>query len=459
MVTMTRKRKVSHSPNPKGQESFHDTSPIMAYRNLVSHSSVQFRADVEFHEKPRQVFIGIVLLGILGFFAASNSGDNIGLEKSVRTVCLGVVVLIVFYCMLQSKDGLMIRPHPMLWRAIHGLALTYAILLAVILILPVEQGISFVHDALLPDIAGGSIHVLKKQQTATLQRLDPLECRISFPNIMRQVTSIWFIAHGLGWWGKMCLLRDWSMCLTYSVAFEVTELSLVWLIPEFEECWWDSLFMDMLGANMIGLYLGTVTLKWLACRRYEWEPHDKNKPLLHHFSAFLKKFTPFSWSDYVWPSDPKCWILSSMAWIGALLLEVNSFLILHALVIRPSHWFNVARLCLLGAQGAQSVPEWYEYVRGNTERIGHNTWLMFLIATLELMIGFKYGRGGQPYSSKVPPLDTVACLCAFAILWLAWYSISAFRGYKGERRSPNWLLVLHVVSFIPLMLLTRGWVF
>jgi hypothetical protein len=430
----------------------------MAYRDLVSHSSAHFRADVEFHEQPRQIVTGAVLIVMLGLISRANSEASENYGPAVRTTFLGLTVLIVFYCMLHTKDGLMIRPHPMLWRAVHGAAFSYVIFLGIVMILPNRLGISFVHDFLMPDIAGGAAQVFSKQQNALVRHLDPSECAITFSNVFRQVTSIYFFAHVFGWWGKMCLLRDWSMCLQYSVTFELVELSLVWLIPEFEECWWDSIVMDMLGANMLGLLLGSQTLRWLACRSYDWEPFDKNKPLFEHFRVLIKKLTPFSWSDYYWPNDPKCWILSSVAWIGALVLEVNSFIVLHALVIRPSHWFNIFRLCLLGAQGAQSVPEWYEYVRGNTERIGHNTWLVLLIIALELMIGLKYGRGGVPYDQTRPPWKTVACIGTFAVLWIVWYSISAYRSYRGERRSPNWLVGLHVLAFTPLIFLSGNWI-
>ncbi len=32
-----------------------------------------------------------------------------------------------------------------------------------------------------------------------------------------------------------------------SVAFEMLECSLQFIIPEFKECWWDSLLIDLLG--------------------------------------------------------------------------------------------------------------------------------------------------------------------------------------------------------------------
>ena len=257
----------------------------------------------------------------------------------------------------------------------------------------------------------------------------------------------------------MCLFRDWQMCLTYSIAFEVVELSLVWLIPEFQECWWDSIFMDVLGANLLGMYLGRLTLNYLSCRSYDWEPLNTNAPFLTHMRHLLMKFTPYSWSEYSWPKDPKSWWLSSVVWIGSLFLELNSFFIIHGLLLRPSHWVNPVRQLLLGAQGAQAVPEWYEYVQGNTERIGHNCWLMFATAALEIVLGFRYGKGGESYGPIFPPVDIVVILGSFVSLWLIWCAISTYRGSLGRHRARTWLVALRVLAHVPLAFLAKRWAY
>ena len=62
----------------------------------------------------------------------------------------------------------------------------------------------------------------------------------------------------------MVMLRDLQICIIYSTTFEFTELSLQFLVPEFQECWWDSMIMDWLIANLlIGMMLGKVTL-WVS---------------------------------------------------------------------------------------------------------------------------------------------------------------------------------------------------
>ena len=85
-----------------------DQSPIMAYRQLVSHSSTLFRGDVEFHEQPRQILFGLLLLGMTVVFAMINSVNGENPAAAAKVAIVAAMVSVIFYCMLQSKDGLMV---------------------------------------------------------------------------------------------------------------------------------------------------------------------------------------------------------------------------------------------------------------------------------------------------------------------------------------------------------------
>lgn len=74
--------------------------------------------------------------------------------------------------------------------------------------------------------------------------MDHLDCDLNLANVRRQVFGLWFFAHAVGWWAKMLMLRDLWTCLLYSTVFETIELTLQCLVPEFQECWWDSVVLD-----------------------------------------------------------------------------------------------------------------------------------------------------------------------------------------------------------------------
>ena len=43
---------------------------------------------------------------------------------------------------------------------------------------------------------------------------------------------------------------------------------------QFHECWWDSLIIDLLGANLLGMVLGLYTLRFLETRTFDWSQKD-----------------------------------------------------------------------------------------------------------------------------------------------------------------------------------------
>ena len=69
------------------------------------------------------------------------------------------------------------------------------------------------------------------------------------------------IAHTLGWWGKAVIIRNLPMLWLLSVAFEFMELTFQHMLPNFNECWWDSWLLDVAICNFIGLLAGMATVR------------------------------------------------------------------------------------------------------------------------------------------------------------------------------------------------------
>merc|ERR1719456_1070295 len=145
----------------------------------------------------------------------------------------------------------MIRPHPAFWRGFHGLNLWYILIFTVLLIVPCEDGMWLIRTA-FPEV----------EVTKNIG-FDHLTCAITWENVRRQLVSLWFTAHVVGWFSKMILFRDLTMCILFSTAFEFMELSLQFVVPEFQECWWDSLIIDWALSNVAGMVLGGMTLRYL----------------------------------------------------------------------------------------------------------------------------------------------------------------------------------------------------
>lgn len=51
---------------------------------------------------------------------------------------------------------------------------------------------------------------------------------------------------------------------------ELIELTLQGVRPNFSECWWDSVVLDVLLANSLGIFLGMKTIQLVGAGEYDW---------------------------------------------------------------------------------------------------------------------------------------------------------------------------------------------
>jgi len=418
------------------------------------------------NESPRQVAAGVfLLLGLLGLVRNQTFIDERP-GAAFRQAMWSVLLFIMTYCGLNTRDGVMKQPHPGLWRLLHGWNLWYGMLVAVFLVVPNSDG-TVLMSWVFPD-------VIRTPKEALTLGTDHLACEITWTNVERQLTGIWFFAHAVGWWAKMVMLRDLKVCLVYSTVFEFCELTLQFLVPEFQECWWDSMIMDWLLANcMIGMMLGKVTLVLLKMKSFDWYPKHK---MLHVFS-------PSRWGEFHWnpANDPITMVLNSAIWIIMAVGEVNSFFFINILQLPRDHPFNMLRQALLCLTALPAVEEWYEYTRhvraeyttkytygrewgeykklymGRKPRIGHFTWLLTVTIALETMAIIKYSPGHVRLVAPGPEIWVPWAL--FAVLFSVYFSVHCWFFYSRERSYPIWLCVLGWGSAAPLFLLCRLYAF
>lgn len=70
----------------------------------------------------------------------------------------------------------------------------------------------------------------------------------------------------------------WSFLLSFLIPFS-TAPPVLSSSFQFHECWWDSLIIDMLGANVMGMVLGLYTLRFLETRTFDWNQRDGSTKL------------------------------------------------------------------------------------------------------------------------------------------------------------------------------------
>ncbi|CAH0478907.1 unnamed protein product [Peronospora belbahrii] len=434
---------------------FHPQRGLRPYNTFRVSRGSEIEGLLLFPEQPRQILV--LFLVVAGFSYYSFTHESQDQVQNVRNALFAAILVFLVYCFLQTRDGLMMRPHPGVWRVVHGCSVVYLLLLAAMLVQNRQNAMKAM-QFLFPETGN---------RPMTTSSSGQLQCDINSASLTRGVTSIWFFAHVTGWWGKMCMFRDWRFCWVLSIAFEILELALQFVIPDFKECWWDSLLLDMLGANMLGMCLGRVTLWLLESKDYDWSGRRGKK--LGYFRLALNQFTPFSWEQYHWEvfSSFKRFAEIVFAMLMCLITELNAFFMLTTLSIPKESNYNSYRLFLVFMLGIPAAAEYYEFIT-NPEcwRLGQNTWMILSIATFEILVWVKFSANGVLFVQP-PPVQVLYPILAFIIMFSIWV-VLFFRNVRHQPTSRisrrlvtgwGYLDVLFWASFTPLIILTSQWAF
>eukprot|EP00878_Enallax_costatus_P043711 GHUV01051770.1.p1 GENE.GHUV01051770.1~~GHUV01051770.1.p1 ORF type:complete len:341 (+),score=51.35 GHUV01051770.1:106-1128(+) len=238
---------------------------------------------------------------------------------------------------------------------------------------------------------------------------------ISWSNIWSTLFDEFVIAHCLGWWAKALLIRNTTLLWAYSIGFELLEATFAHMLPNFQECWWDSWVLDVAICNSLGIYLGMATVRWLDCRytNYNWQGLSELSTLHQKAKRSFAQLLPYSWTKLDWMafSGPGRCLQSAVVVAACLAVEVNVFFLKYALWIPPTNWLITARLVLWGLIGAPAIREYYEFVQGYTEaevftlkggrkvqfyKLGTFAWIALALIAVETMVSVKFGRGLYP---------------------------------------------------------------
>ncbi|GMI38961.1 hypothetical protein TeGR_g5339 [Tetraparma gracilis] len=151
------------------------------------------------------------------------------------------------------------------WKLVFLAGAAYVLTLSCMLMLPFKEARSIL-EWVIGDIGSWDDYVYKTEFVKTDVMGSCYIDRHNFASVLwKQVFGApWFLSHALGWTGKMIVFRDWKVCFVAALFFEFTEMSLAYVCPEFEECWWDSIFLDTFGANVLGMWIGTRCNKFAA---------------------------------------------------------------------------------------------------------------------------------------------------------------------------------------------------
>ncbi|KAK9815001.1 hypothetical protein WJX73_004520 [Symbiochloris irregularis] len=337
-------------------------------------------------------------------------------EATVRHGLVAAALVYLGYSFLQGPATSMVRPHPGLWRIIHGIVTLYLLVLVFILFQNVNDARSYL-QFLYPNLG---VHLPERAYGS--------ECRLVIPGkginwevIKATLFDEFVVAHTLGWWGKALILRNYLLLWILSVGFELCELTFQHMLPNFNECWWDSWILDVAVCNFGGLLAGMATVRWFDSLEYNWEGLSKQPNLVAKAKRSVWQFSPHSWDSFHWHifSSPMRCLESLAPIIFILIAEVNAFFLKFILWVPPLNPLNTYRLVLLFAMALPAVREWYLFIESDNSdlfnKLGPSAWLACAVVLAETLVCVKFGRGMFP--EPWPP----------RVLW-AWGSFLAVFG-------------------------------
>lgn len=338
---------------------------------------------LEFFYRPHT--LTLLAVSILGVLYTAFTRDDDSLQSNVWAGFCCVVFFFLIVSSLAFPNGPFTRPHPVVWRMVFGLSVLYLMGLLFLLFQNYKTVKSIMYW-FYPDLESFRIDHEKEYG---------VNCSDTSWERIKGHLDVFAWGHFLGWTFKAMLVRHYGICWTISVMWEVTEMVFAHLLPNFVECWWDALILDILICNGLGIWVGMQICKILEMRTYKWESFKDIQSTTGILRRAVLQFTPASWMTVRW-MDPTCtW--SRVIAVTELVIfwqvtELNTFFLKHIFEAPPGHPLNVGRMVLIGLIVAPSIRQFYCYVTDTRcKRVGTQCWVFGAIMMTELLICVKFG--------------------------------------------------------------------
>ena len=416
----------SQSPSPASTSAF--SRPLFAFLD----SDEQLVDDVSLHflYQPHTILSFFLVLALLLYFAfhpsssistpATSLATNVKLALFVCSLFLLLLGLFVF------PSGPFIRPHPLLWRLAFGLGVVYELALILLLFQTKSD-------------ARASLGYLYPELGVPLEeRTYGDNCELTWANV-RGSLDIFVVGHLVGWMVKSLMLRDRLMCWCISVQWELIELCFRHWLPNFKECAWDSVVLDVLLCNGIGIHLGHLLCDALEMRAYRWTRLQDIPTVVGKLRRAALQFTPSSWTTVRWESTRTIsrFLVVNLVIIALNLAELNAFFLKALLWVPPPNPLNFLRLLVWALLGPSAIRQVYIYTSNpSVKSVGLFTFLSCCILATELLLIAKLGKGEFTAPTPRPVKVGVAVgLALYAVVVaVVCLRISSRRG-EGDARS------------------------
>lgn len=340
---------------------------------------------------------------------------DMGVVPMVKLGLSAAVFTFIGFGAVNLPDSLMVRPHPAVWRAVLACGVLYLVFLTFLLFLDLStvKELFALYDPQLR-------HPLPERTYAE-------DCRIATETnpflFFHTSFDTFIIAHALGYVVKALILRNWRMVTCLSLGFEVIEVTFQHILPNFRECWWDHLLLDVLLCNTGGTVVGMWLLGRLKAKKYHWIALKEIGTVKGKARRVLGQLGPRSFTVYQWNAfeTPKRFLQVSGILLLLFVQEMNCFTMKAILNMSPNHHLVFGRLLLWSLLAIPGLREYYEFM-GNrhVRRIGTTAWVATFCLALETAWITKMMVEGQ-YFQQPMPLHVLVPWYVITISLVVWF--------------------------------------
>nr|XP_018674992.1 PREDICTED: CDP-diacylglycerol--serine O-phosphatidyltransferase 1-like [Musa acuminata subsp. malaccensis] len=402
-------------------------------RNHMAQGDIDAKSKSDFGEldpwtawayKPRTISLLLIGTCILVWASGALDPESTASKDIVSSVKRGVwamIAVFLAYSLLQAPSTVLIRPHPAIWRLVHGMAVVYLVALTFLLFQNRDDARQFM-KYLHPDLG---VELPERSYGADCRIYVPDNPKSRFINVYETLFDEFVLAHIFGWWGKAIMIRNQPLLWVLSVGFELMELTFRHMLPNFNECWWDSIILDILICNWFGICAGMRTVRYFDGKTYEWVGISRQPNIIGKVKRTLGQFTPARWDKDEWHPllGPWRFIQVLCLCVVFMTVELNTFFLKFCLWIPPRNPLIVYRLVLWWLIAIPTIREYNTYLqdREPVKKVGAFCWISLAICIVELLICVKFGHGLFPH--PMPPWlitfwTTVGmALVVFLLVW------------------------------------------
>ena len=400
--------------------------------------------------KPHSLSVLVAVVGLLAlradvFWTRRGGGERDPLDGA-RDGVLGCVTVLLGYFCSQAPDGMLVRPHPAVWRGVLGLSVAYLCVLSFLLVQDAAQARDYlrVFDANL----GAPLEERSYGEACAVWDPSAGAAALGLPpwhNVQAAVLDRFLLAHFFGWFAKALIVRERGILWVLSVGFELVERAMTHVLPNFAECWWDSVILDVLVCNLAGMELGLAVCRWADVKLfdwYNWRTVSSYPTLRGKARRTLSQFAPFSWDTYAWEplSSPGRFLQVLFFVLVVLTVEVNAFLLKTVLWVPPESHLNIVRLALWALISVPATQEYYVFIAepsaDGLNKLGAQAWISCAIVLTEVCMHVKFAAGMFPDFWSPPPHVTYAGALLFLALVLWFLALFIVRP-APKRLSPR----------------------